>query len=229
VSAFVINPYAFGGANITAFEFVTSATDNANATTYTFSSVSIGSADANRRVIVAFGCRAASSEISIQVSSATIAGESATVIVQKRGADDSGVGNFDLVAIVSATVASGSTGNIVVTLSQTAVRGAIAVYRAVSTNALTTIDTDTFGGGASASMSVDVEPNSIVIAVGASRLGGSGGHTWNLSNTDVNIGVESNAMTFSAASERPTTTTTKTYTASASTGFFIATAAASFK
>ena len=227
MSAFVINPYSFAAANITDFAFVASATDNANASSYTFSNVSLGAEDANRSIIIAFATRVGSASTS--VSSATVAGISATSIVQHFAIDDAGGTNTDDVAILVAAVPSGTTGTVVINLTNGGVRGALSVYRVVSKTALTTIDTATFGGGASASMSVDVEPNSIVVAVGSSRLGGSGGHTWNLSNTDVNIGVESNAMTFSTASEQPTAASTKTYTASASTGFFMVTAAASFK
>ena len=149
--------------------------------------------------------------------------------MQHFAVDDSGTQNTDDVAILVAAVPSGTTGTVVINLTNTGVRGALSVYRVVSKTALTTIDTATFGGGASASMSLDVEPNSIVVAVGSSRTFTSGGHTWNLTNTDVDISVESNAMTFSTASEQPTVASTKTYTASASTGFFIVTAAASFK
>lgn len=226
MSAFVVNPYAFGAANITAFEFIGSTTNNDNATTYTFSAASLGTADANRRIIVAFGARAGSNS-AFSISSATIGGVSAIIAVQKNAVDDGA--NTDIAALLVADVPTGSTGDVVVTMSRGGVRAAMAVYRVVATSALTSIDTADSSGSASASMSLDVQPSSIAIAVGASRYFDSTGHTYSgIATRNANVSVESNAAWFSCASEQPTTTATNTITVTNST-YWITTVSASWK
>lgn len=223
MSAFVINPYAFASSNITAFSFIGSTTNNDNATTYTFSAASLGAADSNRRIIVAFGARAGSNT-AFSISSATIGGVSATISAQNNAQDDGG--NRDAAALIIADVPTGTTGDVVVTMSRSGVRAAIGVYRVIASSALTAIDTATDSGSASASMSLDVEPSSIAIAAGASRYFDSTGHTYSgIATRDANVNVESNAAWFSCASEQPTTSATNTITVTNNTYWIVAVAA----
>jgi hypothetical protein len=105
----------------------------------------------------------------------------------------------------------------------------MAVYRVVATSALTLIDTADSSGSASASMSLDVQPSSIAIAVGASRYFDATGHTYSgIATRNANVSVESNAAWFSCASEQPTTTATNTITVTNNT-YWITTVAASWK
>ncbi|MEB3209662.1 MAG: hypothetical protein VKK63_12215, partial [Synechococcus sp.] len=226
MSAFVINPYAFGAANITDFAFVASTTNNDNASTYTFTAASIGAADSNRRVVVAFGARAGSNT-AFSISSATIGGTSATILVQKDATDDGG--NKDMAALLIADVPTGTTADVVVNMSRSGVRAAMATYRIVSTSALTVIDTADGSGSASVNMSLDVQPSSVALAVGASRYFDATGHTYSgIATRDANVSVESNAAWFSCASEQPTTTATNTITVTNNT-YWLTTVAASLK
>lgn len=89
----------------TSLAYITKANPSRSGATYTANSVSIGTADTNRRVIVAYaggGIR--------DLSSATIGGISATV----HGTDTSGNG---VAAFFSAIVPTGTTANIVATAS----------------------------------------------------------------------------------------------------------------
>ena len=146
--------------------FTTNATDSTNGTTHTFSSQSIGTADSNRKVVV--GISYNNSPGSITVSSVTIAGVTATSILNDVGP------NSRELAIFQADVPTGTTGDIVITTSVSADSigiGVWAVYDAASTayqtqtstaNPLTT-DLDVPAGG---------------VAIGVARSSSSSTYSW---------------------------------------------------
>jgi hypothetical protein len=96
-----------------------------SATSHTFSAQSIGAAATGRRVVVAFSCYSASSGT---LSSATIAGVSATIVVQ-------GTGTTTIAGLIIAQVDSGTTGDLVLNWSSSNQNVAIAVYRVVDLSA----------------------------------------------------------------------------------------------
>ena len=101
------------------------AVSTANASSYTFSSQAIGTADANRYVIVAVHLqRSNTSEI---VNSLSVGGVSATLI----SSGTSNTANRSLVDFWKAAVPTGTTADVVVTLSGTADRCAISVWSCI--------------------------------------------------------------------------------------------------
>ena len=89
--------------------FIENGTLSASSTTFTKTGAAFGSADANRRVIVAFG--GAVVDAGRTLVSATIGGVAATVHIQKNQNDTSWSGE------ISAVVPTGTTGDIVLTMA----------------------------------------------------------------------------------------------------------------
>jgi hypothetical protein len=220
VSAFVINPYSFVGDNITAFEFLQATADNGNLTTYTFTGVNFGSADANRRIVI--GVLARASAIGRTVSSATIGGVSATILSQ-QDLNLSGAG-YNVHAYLTADVPNGTSGTVAITLAAGALRLQIATYRVISNAALVLADSKSKTSGASGSatsesVSVAAE-NGIVLASAASVQSSVLLSVSGIANTDSNSVVES-VVNVLFASERTTATATQTITATLSSGTLI--------
>lgn len=99
--------------------FIASTADDANQTTYSFASQSLGVADGTRRIVIVCHWHGSS----LTLNSATITGIAATIHIQATS------GNSN-VGIISALVPSGTSGTIAMTLSGGALRARIAVYRA---------------------------------------------------------------------------------------------------
>ena len=104
-----------------------------DATSYTFSSVSFGSAASNRSIVVGIGAGRASSGAR-SVNSVTIGGVTATIAAEKN----SPAGN--VAAIAFAKVPTGTSGDIVVTFNSTMARCGIGVWSATDLGGV--IDTD---------------------------------------------------------------------------------------
>jgi len=126
------NPIEFDATTITdaapTVTFIGTNTDNTNNNSvYTFSSESIGTAHANRQVILAInGKRSAGAGLA--VSSCTIGGVAARVLVEEDSID------AQLSAFVIANVPSGTTGDIVITFNSNSETCAIGVYTTVIEN-----------------------------------------------------------------------------------------------
>jgi hypothetical protein len=216
MSAFVINPYSFGGDNITSFSFVQSQTSDANATTYTITGVDFGAADSNRRVVIGFASRSGNAGHS--VSSATIGGITATVLAQHTANVG---GGYSLVALIAADVPTGASGTVAVTLSSGAVRAAFGVYRMLSTSApvlaaSTSADTAVTGNASSLSATVSVEKGAL-IAVAITFSNGATLSFSGIANNDFNATVE-NAANIATASQLITASSSQTVTATRSSG-----------
>jgi hypothetical protein len=126
--------------------FEESRADTTSQSTYTFAAVDIGAASSSRHVIVTVGVSDDSDTGTI--SSATIGGIAATVVVQAQS------GNGDsLAAVLIAPVPTGTTATVVINLTQTADECVIGSYSAggVSTTALDT-DSDTGSSGVTDTM-----------------------------------------------------------------------------
>ena len=186
MSAFVINPYAFAGATFE-FAYLDVYTDVNNLTTYTFNNVDFGVADANRHIIVAVMARSGGS---LEVSSATIGGVSATI-------DAKTAAQLNHSAIVRANVTSGTSGTVSVTFSAGSLRAAIGVYRVVA-NALVVSDADTAAGGASANVTLDTGAGCVIAAAADNQA------TISWTNVTEDAGGNLEVLTYSSASAATT-------------------------
>jgi hypothetical protein len=129
--------------------------DTTNLTTYTFSGLALGAADATRFIVVGISANATNGRT---ISSASIGGVAATVdlLYQNSGNSRNGHAGF-----ISAAVPTGVTGDVVVTWSAGMTECFVTVYRAINltTGAIHDFDPATdvnpISGGA-VSLSVDV-------------------------------------------------------------------------
>lgn len=117
------------------FEFIASYSDLTNATTYTFSSCNIGSANANRYVVVIGSGYSGNVLTARSVSSVTIGGNSASV--------DYTASNAASQCAAKLLVTTGNTANIVVTCSGSMANYSIAVYVVYGLNSTTPVDSQT--------------------------------------------------------------------------------------
>lgn len=116
--------------------YVTTASSASGLTTYTFTGVSIGTASADRRIVIAAAARAASN---LTLSSVTVDGVSATVDYAPTTANGSATG------FASIAAPTGTTATITVTWSGAAARSAIGIV-AVTGGALSVSSTAASNG-----------------------------------------------------------------------------------
>lgn len=154
--------------------YTATAVNSAAQTTYTFSSQSIGTAAANRYVVVGITAYTLSSSTSI--SSVTIGGVSATQLAQAY----SGGVNEDLSALYIAAVPTGTTADVVITFSTAPYRCGIGVYRVI--DLLSSTPTNTYTASSTSnplSVSADISAGGVAIAVaGMVNSGAAGTYTW---------------------------------------------------
>lgn len=103
--------------------FLQGASSATDASSYTFSSQSLGAADADRRIFVCVGSRKTGGATSI--SSVTVGGISASIEVEEQNTGT----NTCIAAVVVASVPTGTTGDVVVTFADTMLRCGISMYR----------------------------------------------------------------------------------------------------
>lgn len=178
-----------GGANIAEIEFSDSGSSTTDASSYTFSGKALGAALANRRIIV---CLMADTAIAGRtISGVSVGGVAGSQVVSVTVGSGSRLNEIWI-----ATVPTGTTGDVVVSISGGNInRCAIAVYRAVniSTTAYQTT-TDNSGG---LSVSVNVPANGIAVGSGYSVT--TTAYNWTGLTEDVDVSVEAQSR-FSAAS-----------------------------
>jgi hypothetical protein len=184
--------------------FLQFASDTSDATTYTFASQNLGAADSGRYIIAVVHCRSTSSAT---LSSASIAGVSATIVVQNNTI---GV-TRNVSAIIIAAVPSGTTGDVVITFSSGALRCGIQLYRVLGIDGLAASDSDS-STAAAPSVSIDIPEGGIAIA-GASSASGSATCTWTNLDEDSDSIIESLFAVTSASNEFATLQTGLTITA----------------
>lgn len=151
-------------------EFLTSAGDSSNATTYTFSSQSLGDAASDRVIVVQ---AAGSSTGTGGVASLTIGGVSATLIDEQATSNPA-----DTTSMWYAEVPTGTTGDVVVTFNALNARCGIGLWRLTGVTVTpydTGKDTDPATSGANpvASTTIDVETGGIIIASAYSSNSGT--------------------------------------------------------
>src|SRR5262245_34013854 len=143
-------------------QFVTSSVDASDLTTYTFSSVSLGTTGATRRVIV---CVEGGNGVgnSGHITGVTVAGNAATSFVEQL-AD---TGNARVAAIWGIDDTSNATGNIVVTFGAGQTRCGIAVYALYDASSLAptaTTSTTIASGNSTGSISLTIAAAGVGVA-----------------------------------------------------------------
>lgn len=109
-----------------ALSFLVDASSASDLTTYTFSSLSLGTAASNRYILVAVGRQRFGTPST--VSSLTVAGVSASQVVDQGSSN----ANQQAVSIWIAAVPTGTTGDVVVTLSAGHLRCGVSIFRMVN-------------------------------------------------------------------------------------------------
>lgn len=154
MKANLINPYSVRPP-ITP-TFITTVASTSGLTTYTFSTVSFGTANVNRWIIFGFAAEAAGART---LSSVTIGGVSASTTFNSF----TGTGTV-CSGIAWALVPTGTTGDIVVTLSGAALRCGGGVYSASLTTSTPVDGGSNSGTNTSTSVTVTCEAGGIIIA-----------------------------------------------------------------
>jgi hypothetical protein len=168
-----------------------------NQTVYTFTDHAIGTAAADRLVVVVTGAEEAS--LAHAPTACTIGGNAADLVVVSDGANREGSGIFSLV------VATGTTATIVVTFSATVDRGRIEVYTITGYASSTAHDTDRVSAtAASISLTLDVPENGVAIA-GIFKATANQAVAWTNADEDSDINVEGGSARMSTAHYNATT------------------------
>lgn len=157
--------------------YVTNVSSASDLTTYTFAGTSIGTAAEDRFVIVSASLRSTASRT---FSSVSIGGTNGTELVKFDS-------NQTCVGIWGLRVTSGTTADIVVTMSAAASRCACGVWAVYGLNSLTPIDTASSTASPLA-LSLDTLPGCAVLA--ATYTGGSTLETWAGLTEDFDTTVE---------------------------------------
>lgn len=169
--------------------FTASAKDSTGQTTYTFSSVSVGTAADNRQVVV--GVHSILGSPGITINSVTIGGISASRVVKQESGSGGRVAEF-----WKASVPAGTTGNIVVTASAAMLACSIGVW-AVYGASTATFDTD--GSNVNpASVTLSVPTGGIALGFGVSNASSTA--TWTNLTEDLDDTVQSSNFTGARAS-----------------------------
>lgn len=181
-----------------------SASNDTNITTYTFTSVSIGTAATNRIVMVAV--TSSSGTPARTITSATIAGVSATVL-------DVNTSFTNRTAFIYANIPTGTTATIVVTFSGAMTRCAVGSYSLYNLKSTNYIDSGTGSFSGTASATVSVPADGIVIA-GIVQISNSNPFTWTNVDENYDIPLDAGTAEISGAS-RQVTTGNNSYTVTA--------------
>lgn len=172
-----------------------------DASTYTFVGENLGTAAADRHIIVAISSRRGGLD-AINITSVTINGVAATITIQE---DRNLVvtGNACIAALAIANVPTDTSGDIVIVLDQTMLRCAIGVFSATNLDSITAHDSAS-AVGVDPSTSLDVPDDGFAIGVGTSG-GLSGTATWTgLATEHYDTTVEVNMVHTAASEEFPT-------------------------
>lgn len=178
-----------GGGGLT-YSYESSAESGNNASGYTFSSMGIGTADSDRRVIVVAATRGTNTVSSVTV---TVGGVSASIDYLSG---HTGTGNS--IVFASAAVPTGTAADVVVTWSGSMLRCGVAVYRFIGAVAVSDSDvasTDPATINLTSTVDGGVCLGAEVVVGKAHTATWSGGMT-----EDVYLGIEGNSVTASYAS-----------------------------
>lgn len=156
--------------NIT-ITYHTSSSNTTDGSTHTFNNINIGAANTNRLIVVT--CHGESTS-TIQISSATIDGGSATIVANCPVAQQTG-------GVISRIVPTGTTISIAVTWTASASRGAIGVWSISGWSSSTAHDTHAASVSTSTTHTVTLDlPKRAVAIAGATLNNGSFRHSWDV-------------------------------------------------
>lgn len=135
----IINPFVFatGGGTPASVSFCENRQSSTDASSYTFSAVSLGAAATGRRIVIGV---AGSKGGTVSVTSVTVGGNAATQLCTDEG---SGGGANKRTALYIITVDSGTSADIVVTYSGTCARSGIGVWAVYDLQSSTPVATAT--------------------------------------------------------------------------------------
>jgi hypothetical protein len=167
-----------GGA-IPTLAYQTATNSGANSTSYTFSTQAIGTAAADRLVVVVIG-----REPGDTLSSSTIGGISATVVA-----------NAGTCTIIAAVVTTGTTADVVLNFAGTQIRIGVAVYAVYGLSSTTATSTYT----ASLSETVTIPAGGVAIGCAYSGSGGVS-TTWTGVTENSSQNIEAGGAEFTTAS-----------------------------
>lgn len=204
----------------------------ANATEYTFSGKALGAAHTNRKIVVHITFED-TSDAGSTISSVVTGGISAGIVSDgsTSAISDSGSGDTEISALYIASVPTGTTGDVVVTLNEAVTNCSITIYRLINA-ATTAYHVQTDNTVTTNALSVSLNIPGFGAAVGGVHFltGGSPATTtWTGLTEDVDGTVEADVSRSSASGRFASAQTGRTVTATASTGVEGALVAASFK
>lgn len=154
----IIDPYKFGGTPDATVTFTDESVNNANLTTYDFTSQALGSGTTADYIIVAIVAETLAAR---DLSSVTVDGQAATIVI---GQNNIPLALDGICAIAIAPATANSTGTISVTFTGAMVRCGIGVWRAK--NLLSATPTDTGSDtGASPSDTLNISAGGIAVGV----------------------------------------------------------------
>lgn len=212
-------PAAAASAPAITSSYVTNANDTfVNSTSKTFSSVSIGTADSLRYILVGVICLS-NGNGSKTISSVTVAGNSATLLFQSTPAND-GSNNYSVAGFALIALPTGTTANIVVTCSGSMYGFCITVWKLINLQSTTPVATATSTNANPLSGSINVSAGGS--AFGVTRGDASHSNTWSgiteRFDISANMGTLSGASDDFASAQSPLSISS-TITGGASTGF----------
>jgi hypothetical protein len=115
------------GAGPLVIEYLTAAVNATDLTTYTFSTQSLGTAAADRKIVLGISTRGSAQR---SISSVTIGGVTATVLATQSF----GGSTFNRMALYVADVPTGATGDVVVTFSGSVLRCGVGLWKVTGAN-----------------------------------------------------------------------------------------------
>lgn len=168
-----------------ALSYLQSVGSTSNAAAYTFSAQNLGAAAADRYIICAVNGSGGATGRTI--SSVTIGGVNASIIVQKENTTV-----YNVSGIVIAAVPNGATGDVVVTLSDNWARCHIALWRVTGLSSATAIDN---GNSVASDPTYDIDIPAKGIAIGTAMTDASTSCAWTGVTEKYDETVESKSVT----------------------------------
>lgn len=183
MSLSLTNLVGFGvGAAEFGWEYVGTSTSTTGASTYTFSSTSIGDADPTRLVVVAVASTCGTAFAAL--TSGTIDGSSATLVAA------AGATRYSATGIIALVVPSGTAVDIAVTFDNTMEHCSISVYRLVNYGSATANDTDATNTGPATSVTCTLDIPTNGVAIFAHSHAVTGNTTFSSASEDYDADLE---------------------------------------
>ena len=183
---------AFQSGAAPTLSFEESAVDGANATVFTFSGMAIGSAAGDRVVFVAVST---GGSVTNSISSVKLGGNTMTQRVQAIAETDE-----KFVAIYSYPLTTGTTADVVITMSAEAAQASAATYASYGISSEIPHDTGTAQDSKDLSTTLNIPAGGFVIGIWRAGQYDGGGVTWDgAANKNFETNIEGNAFVSSAS------------------------------